>query len=334
MFPDVFKPDLFTTVALVGAINAQPFLPGRLGEMGIFAESGVETTSVAIESVQGTLKLVQSSIRGAVGQTRTDDKRRGVVLAVPHLQTNDALMADSIQNVRAFGSPDATVAQTAKRDEKLGAMARDLDYTLENHRLGAIQGKVFDADGATLLYNLFTTFNIAEPTEIDFDLDNVAPAIGVVKKKCTQVIRAIAVALGSLPFTGVHGLCGDAFYDDLIAHPETQKLFEIQQNAQMRIENSAYSQFLYGGILFENYRGHGAVAVGTDKCRFFPIGVPDLFRTIFAPADYLETVNTIGLPRYAKAEPMKFDKGIELEGQSNPLNLCTRPGVLQSARRT
>jgi len=334
MFPDVFKPDLFTTTALVAAINAQPFLPGRLGELGLFTESGVETTSVAVESIAGVLTLVATSKRGAVGQTRMDDKRRGVQLAVPHLQVNDALYADSIQNVRAFGSPDTLVAQQAKRDEKLGAMSRDLDYTLEYHRMGALQGKVLDADGSTVLYNLFTTFNIAEPTEIDFDLDNASPAVGAVKRKCTQVIRAIAVALGNIPFTGVHALCGDAFFDDLISHPETQKLFEIQQSADVLRENSAYQTFQYGGIVFENYRGHGPVAIGTDKCRFFPTGVPDLFKTIFAPADYLETVNTIGLPRYAKAAPMKFDKGLELEAQSNPLNICTRPGVLQSARRT
>jgi hypothetical protein len=57
-------------------------------------------------------------------------------------------------------------------------------------------------------------------------------------------------------------------------------------------------------------------------------GVPDLFITRFAPADYVETVNTIGLPRYAKQIPMRNGKGIELEVQTNPINLCTQPGVL------
>jgi len=56
--------------------------------------------------------------------------------------------------------------------------------------------------------------------------------------------------------------------------------------------------------------------------------VPNLFLTYYAPANYVETVNTIGLPVYAKQASMKFDKGIELETQSNPLNLCLRPTCL------
>ncbi|MGL4505183.1 MAG: major capsid protein, partial [Aeromonas sobria] len=43
------------------------------------------------------------------------------------------------------------------------------------------------------------------------------------------------------------------------------------------------------------------------------------------PANYNETINTKGLPFYAKGEVMRFDKGIDLEGQSNPLNVCTSP---------
>ena len=49
----------------------------------------------------------------------------------------------------------------------------------------------------------------------------------------------------------------------------------------------------------------------------------------FGPADYTETVNTIGLPRYAKQYPMPNGKGINLEVQMNAISLCTRPEVLR-----
>lgn len=52
------------------------------------------------------------------------------------------------------------------------------------------------------------------------------------------------------------------------------------------------------------------------------------FITRYAPANYTETVNTMGLPMYAKAEPRKFNKGFDIEAQTNPLNLCTRPGAI------
>ena len=59
-----------------------------------------------------------------------------------------------------------------------------------------------------------------------------------------------------------------------------------------------------------------------------PLGVPDMFLTRFAPADYLETVRGIGLPYYTKTAPMRMNKGIQLESQSNPLNINTRPDAV------
>jgi hypothetical protein len=42
----------------------------------------------------------------------------------------------------------------------------------------------------------------------------------------------------------------------------------------------------------------------------------------------METVNTIGLPYYAKQERIPFDKGVQLELQSNPLHICTKPRAI------
>ena len=57
-------------------------------------------------------------------------------------------------------------------------------------------------------------------------------------------------------------------------------------------------------------------------------GVPGLFQSKYAPADYMETVNTVGLPYYAKQWQMEGGKGRVLESQSNPLHLCTRPNAI------
>jgi hypothetical protein len=50
-----------------------------------------------------------------------------------------------------------------------------------------------------------------------------------------------------------------------------------------------------------------------------------MFVTHYGPADYVEAANTIGLPYYAKQELLQFGKGVDLEAQSNPISLCTRP---------
>ena len=53
------------------------------------------------------------------------------------------------------------------------------------------------------------------------------------------------------------------------------------------------------------------------------------------PADFVETANTIGLPRYAKqAVDQQFARWVMLHVQSNPLPICTRPRVLIKGKRT
>ena len=47
-----------------------------------------------------------------------------------------------------------------------------------------------------------------------------------------------------------------------------------------------------------------------------------------APADFNETVNTLGQLLYAKQEPRKFERGTDLHTQSNPLPMCHRPALL------
>jgi hypothetical protein len=62
---------------------------------------------------------------------------------------------------------------------------------------------------------------------------------------------------------------------------------------------------------------------------------PGLFRQYNAPADFVETANTIGLPRYAKqAVDQQFARWVMLHVQSNPLPICTRPRVLIRGKRT
>jgi len=72
------------------------------------------------------------------------------------------------------------------------------------------------------------------------------------------------------------------------------------------------------------------VEAGAAYC--FPVGCPGLFTTTYAPAEFIETVNTIGRPFYAKQQLMDFDRGVMIATETNPLCLCTRPMTLVRAR--
>lgn len=61
---DIFSNNAFSVVSLTDAINKVPFVPGRIGQLGLFNETGIVTTSVMIEEREGSLNLIETSSRG------------------------------------------------------------------------------------------------------------------------------------------------------------------------------------------------------------------------------------------------------------------------------
>ena len=118
------------------------------------------------------------------------------------------ILADEVQNVRAFGSENMLEGVQAVVSQRLTEMATKMDATLEHLRVGAIKGQILDADGTAVIYDLFTEFGVTAHTEIDFDLDNASPAPGAVKKKCHDIRRKIEDELGVVPYDHIHAMCG------------------------------------------------------------------------------------------------------------------------------
>jgi len=329
---DIFKGDAFSVLSLTDRVNKFPFIPQRAGQVIDWSEESVATTVIAIEELGGVLSIVNPSARGGPGTSMAKDKRKLRNLTIPHYQIDDGVYAEEVQGIRAFGQESQLETVQGVVDARMQRHVQmSLDPTMEFMRMGALRGIILNGDASTL-YNLFTEFNVAQPTEVAFNL--TVSASGVVRQLCTAVIRTITAAMGSQPFMGVHAFCSDTFWDELIANAEVRATYLQQQEASQLRQGVTYSTLNFGGILFENYRGSGATPfVIADKAHFFPVGSPGLWKTVYAPADYIETVNTLGIPRYAKQFPMPNDKGINLEVQMNPLSYCVRPATLVQGRK-
>lgn len=337
---DIFKDDAFSVVRLTDAIRDISFVPGRIGELGLFSDTSVNTLTVAIAKKGDQIVLVTPSPRGTAGQTVDKVKANMRSFIIPHFQIDDAIMADEVQGVRAWDTEGDLEMVMGKVAERLAEHTQSMEVTREYSRLGAVKGIVTYADDSTL--DLFTEFGVSQETEVDFDLDNANPTDGVLRQKCTAITRKVAGNLGGVPFSGIHAFCGDDFFDDLLKHPEVRETYKGWSDAQILREGyispngKVYAAFEFGGVVFENYRGAvGATSfIDTDKAHFFPTGVPSLFRSYYAPADYVETVNTNGQRLYTKQWEMPNGKGINLEVQTNALDICTRPKVLMKGKRT
>lgn len=327
---DVFNDDAFSLSQLTKAITDLPHQPGQIGAMGIFSEEPISTLSVSIEKVGTSLALVPSAPRGSPGKPVTNDKRTLRSVNAIHLPQEGAVNADEVQGLRAFGSETDVETVQNLLNKKFGKMKRNIDATLEWGRIGAIKGQVLDADGTTVLLDMFTTFDVAQST-LDFVLDSDATKV---KQKCTDLQRQIEDMLGGLQYTGVTVECSREFFDALVNHPAVVTAYERWMNGEFfrtqQRKPGGGGSFMFGDIIFEEYRGsvNGQRFIPANKAYAVPMGVPDLFVTHYAPADYMETVNTLGLPYYAKQILSPNGKRVDLEAQSNPLHLCTRPQAI------
>ena len=336
---DIFGGDAFSMASLTDALETVPYRPQLLGSMGIFEPRPVSTEIISIEQRDGQLSLVQTTPRGSPLAQGGKDPRTLRDFRTVRVAKGDRVMAAEIQNVRAFGTTTELDVVQAEIMRRMTRLRNDVELTHENMRLGAIQGIVLDADGA-VIRNYFDEFAIAQPAEIDFDLDNANPASGVVRTKCAQVVRAVMKAAKGmwLPSTTVHALAGDTFYDQLTAHTEVRQTFLNWTAAADLRENNAYGAFPYGGIMWHNYRGTDddtTVTVGALKAKFFPVGAPNAFVQAMSPGESLDLVNTMGRPNYAMIVPDK-DRNMwaDVEVYSYPLYVAARPGMLQRAKNT
>jgi len=324
-----FATDAFHMVALTAALNKLPNLYGRLEQLNLMPAEGVRTRTLILEEMNGVLSLLPTRPVGAPATLGAQAKRKLRSFVIPHIPHEDVVLPEEVQGLRAFGSDNQLEALANLIAAKLQTMRNKHAITLEHLRMGALKGVILDADGS-VLYDLYSEFGIT-PKSVNFALTaNTTEVL----TKILEVKRHIEDNLKGEFMTGVMCLCSQGFYDALTTHPKVKEAFLYFQRSQ-QLGNDYRTGFSFGGVTFEEYRGQATDAAGNvrkfiadDEAHFFPLGTANTFRTYFAPADFNETANTLGLPLYAKQEPRKFDRGTDLHTQSNPLPICLRPEVL------
>lgn len=346
---DIFKQDAFSMGTLTGTMERIPYRPSLLGSMNLFRKVPIRTEFFAIEEKNGVLNVIPTSPRGAPVPKGTRERRKIRRFDTVRLAKGDEIKAAEVQGVRAFGSETELKQVQELVVERQMKLREDLELTFEMHRLGAIQGKVLDADGSVII-DWFAEWNIAEPTAINFGLDTATT--DVEKKIRADVIRAMQVKSQGAWVPGAYavGLCGDEFFDKLTNHKTVRETYlNYTAAANLRAmagvaqpgPEGAFFEFTYGGVRFINYRGVDtfdenatggvdSIGIAPDEVKLFPVGAKDVFQHAMSPGEGMNDVNQPGREVYAelelekRANPRKAD----IEIYSYPLFVCTRPEML------
>lgn len=150
---------------------------------------------------------------------------------------------------------------------RLAKARRQLDATHEFQRMGALNGLILDADGKTVLLDLYDRFGVKrQALSMAFADKNTE-----LRVKCGEALDMQEDALGSVTSTGSRAFCGRNFWNKLIVHPSVKETYlNSQQAAALR--GDARESFEFGGIVWERYRGKvaGVSFVHDDKALLVP----------------------------------------------------------------
>lgn len=335
---DIFRANAagaFSMMELTATLLDAAHVPMRIGQMGLFNSRGIRTLDVGIERQANTLVLVPTTPRGGAAYQNQRDDRSLIKVPTSRIAIEEGITADQVQSIRALGSETELRSVQEEVNQANARMSNSIEATIEFQRIGALKGLVLDADGSTLI-DLYDTFGVVAQTEVAFDLANSAN--GALRTIVSGVIRTIEDELGNLAYTDIYAMCSSQFFDAFAANPEYRQYQLNNPLAAQLAERVARRRVIeFGGVTWEEYRGRvgSTKYVDDDKCHIFPLGVPDFLLTRYAPAEWWETVNTIGLPRYASLFPDRDSPNSKMVSrvQTQILNICTRPRALVKGKK-
>jgi Phage major capsid protein E len=329
---DIFNNRAFSAIELTESINLVPNQYGRLQEMGLFSNRSSRTRSVALQINNGQLSinLLPSRPYGGTPTYGLPYGRQLKSFGIPHFPHNDFVLAADVQDMVGRNLGNFGLLEVMDLvNEKLEIMTQKHFITWEFMRWGALQGLIFDADGVLLL-DIYAEFGLTRKS-IDFTLDTA----GTLEPRITELKRWMESNLYGSPMNGIHVFCSPGFMDDLLASADLKEI-RTQFRGDMRLGVDYHNSVTVNGVTFEEHDGmandvNGGVHkfVPDDQAIAVPLGTVDVFRQWWAPADFIESVNSPGLQTlYAKQKRMDFDRGIEIHTQSNPLPLVQRPQLV------
>jgi hypothetical protein len=334
MLLNIFQNRAFSAIELTATLQDTPYRPEFLGQFGelLFPVNRSRFRVVAVIKRKDGMALIPVSPIGAPPVELEGGSADARYFATRRLAKGSTVYAEELQGVLAQPDFQQVVAGVAAELATRALTIRaDIELTHEHMRLGAIFGKVVDADGVRILDDWFANWGIAEPTAFNFNLD---VATTNVRSICTDVRDAMFNASPGSWIQGrteIHALAGGGFFKMLTSHPTIERVYLNTQNA-LQLGQEQADVWEWGGITFHKYRGtpNGEFSVGDEEVRFFPLGARDAFQRVAGPGEFAPFINTPGQDVYGITVPDRDrDAWTRYEGYSYPLYMCLRPEMLQ-----
>lgn len=346
---DIFRNDTFSVTSLRRQVTNTPFIPTMLGDMRLFEPKPIKTREVLLYEEDGSVHLIPVTEIGSPDVQQIRDVGRLRALKTQRLAKKDSIRASELTGVADVNLPETVRMRTAIQlvNKRMAKLKSDMEATKELHRLGALQGKLLDADGTTVIYDYFAEYGIATPAVININFSTMAEEELMMFFQ-ENIFVPMQLALQNRAPRGfeVGALVGDYFWGRLMRHPGFRKIYVYMQTQQAiarsinpLVQPNNWQQVDFAGIRWINYRGStaGDIAVPTADAIFFPIGATDVFDVYWSPGETLYDATDDGKPEYPYIQPDVNDQMpsfVDIFLRSYPLYACIFPKALMRGHAT
>lgn len=322
----------FEVTDLTEELNLIPNTWGLVNRLGIFDTDSVAQNSITLEASEGTISVIGDKVRGERNNVDKDDNRKLYAFALTYHPLDGYVSPTDIAGKRAYGNSDAAETEAAVIARKLNRIRMNHAITLEAARCFTLTTGQQYAPNGTVTSNFYNVFGVTRK-EIDFVLGTATT--NVTEKSEEGIAHIQDNILSGESISGYLALCSPEFFGKLIKQAGVVEAYKYYTSSQEPLRNrlgglTTERTFVHGNVTYVEYRGsyNGQRLIPAGDAYMIPTGTVDTFKTYFGPANKFSTVNTLGEQVYVWTYRDAKDSKIEIESESNFLNLIRRPQVV------
>lgn len=301
---------------------------GLINQLGIFDVEPVSQHTVTFEASDRVIGLIGDKVRGERNNVSKDGKRVMHSYAIPHFPLDDYITPQDVQGQRAYGEEGAERLD-AVRARKLMTIRKSHAATLETARAKMITSGDIYAPNGTVVGNVYTDFGVTRK-QVAMDLTNAATDILGKQREIVDHIQDNIMS-GETP-SEIIALCSPSYFDAYISQAGVKEAYKFYTSTQEPLRNGNWSQFRHGDITLIRYNGKFKDASGVSQALipdgdayYLPLDTSDTFKTYFSPANKFDLANTLGEQAYIFEYADGKGSKIEIESESNLINILRRP---------
>ena len=307
---------------------------GLINQLGIFDVEPVSQHTVTFEASDRVIGLIGDKVRGERNNVSKDGKRVMRSYAIPHFPLDDYITPQDVQGQRAYGE-EGVERLASVQARKLTTIRKSHAATLETARAKMITSGDIYAPNGTVVGNVYTDFGVTRK-QVAMDLTNAATDILGKQREIVDHIQDNIMS-GETP-SEIIALCSPSYFDAYISQAGVKEAYKFYTSTQEPLRNGNWSQFRHGDITLIRYNGKFKDASGVSQALipdgdayYLPLDTSDTFKTYFSPANKFDLANTLGESGYLFVYEDGKGSKIEIESESNLINILRRPAIVVRA---